>query len=181
MSRAPQIRAGFEGEKVVVTAALRDRFLIHVRMADGDACWEWTGSRARRGSVYSYGIFCALGKRGRRILAHRLAWLIANGPIPPGLVVRHRCDNVICVRVSHLEIGTQADNLRQWRERGRAHFNRFTTGAGHPNAKMDAERVRTIRARRSAGVALAKIAAEFGLNASTVHDIVRRRTWGHVA
>lgn len=63
---------------------------------------------------------------------------------------------------------------------GRAHFNRFKFGPDHPNAKMDETRILAIRARRDAGLSLAKIGREFGLDPSTVHDIVRRRTWAHV-
>ena len=28
--------------------------------------------------------------------AHRYAWTLEHGPIPPGLVVRHRCDEPLC-------------------------------------------------------------------------------------
>jgi len=151
-----------------------DRFWSRVDKS-GD-CWLWKGGRQKRpdGSL-SYGIFC-VGKK--RILAHVYAWESQNGPLAPGQVLRHGCDNPPCVR--HLEPGTQAQNLADMRERGRAHFNRFKTGTGHPNAKMDAGRVLAIRARRDEGASLALIGREFGLDPSTVHDIVRRRTWAHV-
>jgi HNH endonuclease len=42
--------------------------------------------------------------------AHRLAWTLARGPVPEGLVVRHRCDEPLCVAIDHLELGTSAEN-----------------------------------------------------------------------
>lgn len=72
--------------------------------AGPDACVEWPGAKQSRG----YGCVCRLR---RHYLAHRLAWIEAHGPIPAGQVVRHRCDNPPCVRLSHLMLGTQADNL----------------------------------------------------------------------
>lgn len=41
---------------------------------------------------------------------HRYVWTQANGPIPPGLFVCHRCDNKRCVRLGHLFLGTNSDN-----------------------------------------------------------------------
>ena len=44
--------------------------------------------------------------------ANRLAWHFANGPIPAGYCVLHRCDNPSCCRPEHLWLGTRADNNR---------------------------------------------------------------------
>ena len=42
--------------------------------------------------------------------AHRYAWTLEHGPIPPGLVVRHRCDEPLCTATLDLVTGTYADN-----------------------------------------------------------------------
>ena len=42
--------------------------------------------------------------------AHRYAWTLEYGPIPPGLVVRHRCDEPLCTATQDLVTGTYADN-----------------------------------------------------------------------
>jgi HNH endonuclease len=42
--------------------------------------------------------------------AHRYAWTLEHGPIPPGLIVRHRCDEPLCTATQHLDLGTCADN-----------------------------------------------------------------------
>lgn len=114
-------------------------------------------------------------------MAHKFSYELAHGLVPAGKVVRHRCDNPKCVRPDHLLVGTQADNLADMRERGRAYFNKFQRGQQHPKAKLDASKVQRIRARRHEGLSLAAIGAEFDLHPSTVHDIVQGRTWTHVA
>lgn len=145
-----------------------------------DNCWWWKGGRQKRpDGTPSYGIFC-IGKR--RILAHVFAWVSQNGPVPAGQVIRHACDNPPCVKyLGHLEPGTQAQNLADMRERGRAFYNRFPTGPAHPKAKIDEDKVRLVRNLRAEGLSLAKIGDRVGLHASTVHDIVHGKTWGHVA
>jgi hypothetical protein len=52
--------------------------------------------------------------------AHRVIWEHHNGLIPDGQVIRHKCDEGLCVNVAHLELGTRQDNIRDMNERGRA-------------------------------------------------------------
>lgn len=58
------------------------------------------------------------GSTSTRLYAHRWVWEAVNGPIPTGMVVRHKCDNRLCYRLSHLELGTVADNNDDARKRG---------------------------------------------------------------
>lgn len=145
-----------------------------VRKSEDSDCWIWTGFRQKRpGGELSYG---SISIDGRAILAHRFSWLVAHGSLPP--VVCHRCDNVACVRPDHLFGGTQADNLADMRAKGRHYINKFKPGADHPQAKMTAEQVAEIRKLRAdTGMSCAKIGQRFGLDGSTVHDIVTGRSW----
>lgn len=67
-----------------------------------------------RGCCRDYGVRhnpagAARGRTGSR--AHRVAWEIANGPIPDGLVIDHLCGIPRCVNPSHLELVTFRENV----------------------------------------------------------------------
>ena len=75
-------------------------------------CHEWHGSRNNKG----YGVIWFEGKLR---LAHRAAWLARYGEWPTkGLVVDHICNNPPCVRVEHLRLMTNGDNIRRAYPRG---------------------------------------------------------------
>lgn len=88
------------------------RFWSHVKKLDGDGCWEWTSTLFNDG----YASFKMQGKQRRSC---RVAWELANGPIPDGLFTCHRCDNKLCVRPDHLFLGTALDNTRDMIAKGR--------------------------------------------------------------
>jgi len=83
-----------------------ERFWSKVQKLVGDSsCWRWGGSVAGNG----YGKVW-LGERRKEVAAHRFAWELEHGPISEGLCVLHLCDNPLCVRPSHLKLGTKQDN-----------------------------------------------------------------------
>lgn len=88
---------------------LIDAFWSHVDKS-GD-CWIWTAS------VGSHGYGNAFDGKVRT--AHRMSWEIANGPIPRGGWVLHRCDVKRCVNPAHLYVGTHEQNMRDAAERRR--------------------------------------------------------------
>ncbi len=98
---------------------LVERFWIKVKRGGPDDCWPWQGTRSN-----GYGQIAVThdgrGRRQRRLLAHRVAWELANGKkIPRGLLVRHRCDNPPCCNPQHLLLGTHGDNIADAVARGR--------------------------------------------------------------
>lgn len=78
-------------------ATLRKRFEERVTKAGPDECWLWTQKPGHAG----YGRL-SMGRGNNPALAHRVAWELANGPIPEGLLVRQRCGNRLCCNPSHL-------------------------------------------------------------------------------
>lgn len=105
---------------------IEERFWSKVSMAGPDECWEWMGSRNTGG----YGWF-KVGDRATG--SHRVAFELTSGPIPDGLLIRHRCDNPPCCNPAHMELGTPADNAADRTERGRHHLAKVThCKHGHP-------------------------------------------------
>lgn len=70
----------------------------------GPDCWLWTGSVNHVG----HGQFFDLWADGKRHMvgAHRVAWELANGPLPAGVAVDHTCGTNRCVNPSHLTLRT---------------------------------------------------------------------------
>ena len=93
---------------------------------DNERCWEWTAHRNTDG----YGQLNIGGKVER---VHRVAWVIAYGEIPDGLLVCHRCDNRCCIRFSHLFLGTEKDNAidREIKNRGNHEATRGDKNGTH--------------------------------------------------
>ena len=85
----------------------RDQFPQKAEWLD-NGCLVWTGHCCNRG----YG-----KSMGRP--THRIAYERAKGPIPPGMFVCHACDNRRCINPEHLWLGTNADNMRDMKAKGR--------------------------------------------------------------
>ena len=105
--------------------------------------------------------------------------MLANGPIPPGLVVRHRCDNPPCVNPDHLEIGTQADNQADMAIRGRSKWG-GVHGEATPNAKLTNEAVKEARRLRAQGWTQLALAHRFGVSVRAIQLMLSGRTWKRV-
>jgi len=125
------------------------------------ACWVWTAGRTTAG----YGTFRAeCGK----VTAHRYAYEQKRGRVPPGALIRHRCDNPLCVRPGHLEVGYSEHNARDRQERGRTH---------NPALRLSAAKVRDIRRRAALGESQRAIGRRHGVSHSQVGRIVRGESW----
>lgn len=83
-------------------------------------CWLWAKSTNAKG----YGKF-GTGS-GSSALAHRVAWALERGPVPPEAVVLHsrECVSRACVRPDHLRLGSQKDNVADTMALGRAQCQR---------------------------------------------------------
>jgi hypothetical protein len=180
------------------TKPLAMRFWRKVDRGSSDGCWLWIG--ARRGS---YGMFRPTADT--QISSHRMAYELANGPIPDGLCVCHRCDNPLCVRPDHLWLGTIGENNADRVAKGRSatgdrsgprlHPERLRRGPGsYPNrrpemyqgtnnkrARLTNEIVTAIRAEYATGTTTQEaIGRKYGISQPHVQQIVSRRIWTHI-
>lgn len=146
-----------------------ERFWASVDKTDG--CWLWTALADEHG----YGL---RHWQGRRQKAHRISWQLANGPIPDGLHVLHHCDTPGCVNPGHLYLGTHADNMRDMAARGRAVGGPGAKhGEAHHMAVLTEEIVVQARQRVAGGGKVSQLAAEYGVNYTTLYHAVSGRTW----
>jgi len=136
------------------------------KSADPDGCWPWKGGRD-----HDYG---ALWWQGQTCRAHRLAFKAANGSIPEGAHILHRCDTPLCVNPAHLFAGSHLDNMRDMFSKGR---RRPPTGERNGRAKLTSE---TVLAIRAATGLQREIGALFGVSQRTVRHIKLGNTWRHL-
>lgn len=69
-------------------------------------CWLWQAYVDERG----YGTYRLAGRMRK---AHRVAYELAVGPIPEGMVIDHLCRVRHCVNPTHLEVVTNDENVRR--------------------------------------------------------------------
>ena len=141
-----------------------ERFLSKVNKTD--TCWLWTGCCNKKG----YGHFRINGKT---VGAHRWSHEQHIGPIPPDLLVRHKCDVRNCVNPDHLEVGTTQDNSNDMVERGRH---------GDPlrNFKLTEDDVRFIRVIRVFGFNCYELAKMYSVGGTTMKRVLNGKTWSSV-
>ena len=133
-----------------------------------NGCWICTSHKAF-GKPIAYP---RMGKRLGETLIHRYMYKKHNGVIPYGLVVRHKCDNPLCINPKHLEIGTRADNNQD-----RAKRNRSAKGVKHERSKLTEENVKEIFFSKDGAVFLSK---KFGVKHAQIWKIRQGITWTYL-
>lgn len=151
---------------------IQDRFWGRVEIGSPDGCWVWTGTMHGSG----YGVISGKlhGEHVGKILSHRAAWVMANGPIPDaadtgphGWVVMHTCDNRKCVNPAHLRLGRQAENVADMDKKDRR-ITVAKSGAKHALAKLTPEQVAEILASDEEHAALA---ARVGVSIGPIKNV----------
>jgi len=133
-------------------------------------CWLWTACAFDDG----YGAF-QLSHPLRTVRAHRFSFVVHNKTKITDLQVLHRCDTPLCVRPSHLFLGSHADNMIDRMQKGRQ-----PKEERNGRARLTVEQVHAIRQAARLGRPQIELAQQFEVDAATINHIVRRRTWKHV-
>jgi hypothetical protein len=141
-----------------------------------DDCWLWTGRRHTAG----YG---RLWYGGTDAGAHRVAWMLMHGAIPPDIQIMHRCGQRACVRPEHHFAATAAAAgqykaehdlmARGDRSGARRYPERWARGQRHGQAKLSDAQVAEIRARYAAKEApITRLARDYRVGTSQIWRIV---------
>ena len=112
-------------------------------------CWWWPGCKYEN----RYGSFKV---DGRAVVASRVAWELANGPIPAGMRVLHTCGHKGCVNPDHLQLNVSH------------------------TAKLLAEDIPVIRSQLALGVSQNKLAKDYGVKKQTISLINNNLIWKNV-
>jgi predicted DNA-binding protein (UPF0251 family) len=153
---------------------------FHTRIDRSESgCWLWTGAVHRNG----------YGGMWPNVLVHRFAWELANGPVPDGMMVLHRCDVRTCVNPDHLFLGTHDVNMSDMVTKGRSASGGRNVSTKHPEkfrgvrngrAKLTEDDVRAIRAAHGT-VTQREMAQRYGVHASTIERVLSGVRWPNVA
>lgn len=142
-----------------------ERFWSKVRKTR--SCWIWIGGKHRQG----YGVISVFGKDK---LAHRISYLLHFKKLPKNKMVCHHCDNTFCVRPDHLFLGTQIDNMRDMKRKGR---NANVSGERNPNRILNLKDVSKIRMLLKKKIPYIVLAKKFGVSYGTINNIVSGNAW----
>jgi hypothetical protein len=157
---------GHGGARGKVSIPARNRFWGRVDRGAPDECWPWLGKTSPYGTIR---------ERKESTLAHRMAYELANGPIPASAVVRHTCDNPPCCNPAHLLVGTHADNSHDAVVRGRT-----ARGERVASSRLKAVQVIEIRRLRREGWTQVELAERFNVGRMAIRGVISGKTWQHV-
>lgn len=113
-------------------------------------CWNWTGATVQDGRAI-------VKIDGVRTHPARVFWELYKTPIPEGMLICHRCDNVLCVNPDHLFVGTPTDNMVDMSKKGRQWQQKLT----------DSQVIEIRNDARKASL----VAKEYGVSCFTVYGI----------
>lgn len=155
------------------------RFWSRVKIIPETQCWEWQHIISEPG----YGMF---SWKRRTLRAHRISFMLANDRDPKGLVC-HQCDNRKCVNPAHLFEGSNDDNMKDAKSKGRMSHGTQHSAAlltekrprrdRHPGATVTQEVFQRINDLRKQGMNQRQIAKVVGVSQGTAWKVFSGRHW----
>ena len=129
---------------------------------------------------------------------HRVVWESTHGPIEPGLMILHLCDEKYpaeskeyrkCCELSHMRLGTNQDNMNRMKELGRsiissgAYKKGQQQGGNNTNSKLTEQDVKEIRRIRQEnvkgglGLLYQELATQYKVSVVTIQKIIGNKLW----
>lgn len=141
----------------------KDSFELLYITEPNTGCYLWLGGVDKgRGYIWH--------NRHKKETAPRVVYRLFKGNFPNNLMIRHTCDNPLCVNPTHLLVGTAQDNRNDCVRR-----NRQAKGSTHVGSrKLTPDQVKYIRESNERTTDLAKM---FGVHQSTVSKARTGAQW----
>lgn len=129
-----------------------------------NGCWECI-SHAVDANGYPVAIVNHLWDR-----IYRHVFRLFKGSIPNGYVIRHTCDNRLCINPEHLLIGTHKDNVSDRVKRGRS-------AKGEDNGRSKLTESEVLAILKDTVTPKMKLAKTYNVDAKAIRDIKNGITW----
>lgn len=115
-----------------------------------------------------YDIVRIIDGKKKNMKLHRYVYETYNEcNIPDGMIVRHKCDNDLCINPEHLELGTHKDNMEDRDQR-----KRTAIGEKNGNCKLSDLQVNEIKEIiNTTKISQQKIAKMYGVSQMTISNI----------
>jgi hypothetical protein len=112
--------------------------------------------------------------KGNHWRASRWVYTLKNGEIPLNLIIRHTCDNRLCINPEHLIAGTQKENAQDRVQRNR---NRNQSGENNNMNKLSELQVKEIL---NLNLSNKQIAAKYNVSRQAIEFIKNGKRWKHI-
>lgn len=149
--------------------SVRQRLFQHY-FIDVDGCWISTYKCKESGGHPSIKL-----STGKNVQVHRVSYELYVGPLgdSPHIHVLHKCDKPDCFKPQCLYQGTERDNHRDSRERGRMLMGETAGRAKLSNSQ--AEEIRSLR--RLKGIRTELLCMMFEVSPATIRRVLAHTTY----
>lgn len=151
-------------ETIISLPQIKKKFLNKINITN--ECWVWP-----KAAYNGYGFMALTISKNKTytISAHKLSYLLFIGNIKDDLLIRHTCNNRLCVNPDHLLLGTKQDNTNDM------------LACDRQPSKLKSVDVLKIIPRIIAGESYISIAKDFGVSISTISSIKTGNSWTHLS
>jgi hypothetical protein len=150
--------------------------VTNIKIDRATGCWIVTNR-----SLHSGG-YPQIHWNGKHRSFHAVLYECLIGPLPPGHVARHTCDNRLCTNVfDHVVPGTPAQNVADCVERGRMNPPRGERCSQHVLTEEQVQEIRLGVAAAAGRYTQKQIGQAYGVTQGAISRVLNRRTWAHAA